>query len=98
MNENGPANLSLPIAALDHKRRNGQRVGNVLYGYTLADDGKTLVPDATQQQALGLMRELREVGWSLRRIAAELDTQGLDSQSGRPWSVSAIKRILKRDT
>lgn len=84
------------IAALDHKKRNGHRVGNVLYGYTLSEDGKTLVPDTSQQQAISLMNALRADGWSLRRIAAELDKQGFPSQSGRPWSVSAINRILRR--
>ena len=32
--------------AMSHKRRNGERVGNVAYGYRLGDDGQHLEPDA----------------------------------------------------
>lgn len=86
--------------ALHTKKKNGQRVGNVLYGYTVdARDGRTLIEDPHQMQAISLMQHLRHnEEWSFRRIAAELDKQGFKSQSGQPWSASAVCRILKRQT
>jgi DNA invertase Pin-like site-specific DNA recombinase len=84
-------------SALAFKIKSGQRVGNVLYGFDLADDGKTLVPNNDEQGGLAVMRELRDSGQSLRQIAAELTKLGYKSKQGGPWSISAIARILKRN-
>jgi site-specific DNA recombinase len=39
--------------ALSHKRGKGERVGNLAFGYRLADDGQHLEPDPGEQQAPG---------------------------------------------
>jgi len=44
------------------------------------------------------MRELRDQGQSLRQIAAELTKLGYKSKFGGSWSISAIARILKRNS
>src|SRR5882757_8512532 len=59
--------------ALQHKRGNGERVGNIEFGYRLAADGLHLEPDSTEQASLSAIRELRTGRHSLRRIAATLN-------------------------
>ena len=42
--------------ALQHKRGNGERVGNIEYGYQLGPDNKHLEPNSTEQAALADIR------------------------------------------
>jgi DNA invertase Pin-like site-specific DNA recombinase len=83
-------------AALTFKRSQGERVGNVLYGFTLADDGVKLIPDHVQQEAIRLIKALREDGMSFREIAAELNARNVPTQKGKPWIHTAVARIVKR--
>ncbi|MDA1056010.1 MAG: recombinase family protein [Planctomycetota bacterium] len=82
--------------ALQHKIRNGERCGKVRFGYDLADDGKTLVPNAVEQAAISLMHELREAGESLREIADQLNQRGIASKQGGEWKHTTVKGILAR--
>lgn len=82
--------------ALAHKIRTNQRCGKVRFGYDLADDGITLLPNPVEQQALSLIRKLREAGESLRAIAAELNTRGIATKEGRPWIHSSVQGIINR--
>src|SRR3977135_4405867 len=45
--------------ALQHKKAMGDRVGNIVYGWKLADEGTTLVPNLPEQQVISLVTELR---------------------------------------
>lgn len=83
--------------ALGHKIRKGERCGKVRFGYTLASDGKTLVPEPAEQEALALMRALRAEGQPLRKIAAELAARGIKSKEGNTeWTHTTVAGILKR--
>jgi DNA invertase Pin-like site-specific DNA recombinase len=62
--------------ALQHKRAQGQRVGNIEFGYRMTADGLHLEPDSTEQAALSAIRQLRTHGHSLRRTAAALNGHG----------------------
>ena len=66
------------------------------FGYDLADDGKTLVPNAVEQAAISLMHELREAGESLREIADQLNQRGIASKQGGEWKHTTVKGILAR--
>ena len=79
--------------ALSHKRRNGERVGNLPYGYRLAEDGLHLQADAAEQAVLARVGELR-VGHSLRQIAARLNEQGLRTRRGSPWRLESVARVV----
>src|SRR5258705_3437414 len=59
--------------ALQHKRRNGERVGNIAYGYRLSSDGGHVEPDDAEQAALSEIRRLRGQGATMRGIAAALN-------------------------
>jgi DNA invertase Pin-like site-specific DNA recombinase len=82
--------------ALQHKIKKGQRCGQVRFGFDLADDGKTLIPNAQEQAAVGLIRELRAGGRSYRAIAAELAARGIQTKAGKPWIHTSVKSILTR--
>ena len=83
--------------SLRHKIRKGQRVGRVLYGYNLADDGKTLITNESEQETIVLIKQLRTDGQSLERIAAELSQRGIPTKAGlTTWVHTAVRRILNR--
>lgn len=83
--------------ALGHKIRSGQRCGKVRYGYDLADDGRTLVPNPDQQTVIRLVEKLRSEGQALRAIATELTRRGIPTKEhSQGWKHTTIKRILQR--
>ncbi len=83
-------------AALQHKIKNGERCGRIRYGFDLAVDGKTLIPNTMEQQAIELMHEWRQAGWPLRSIAEELTVLGVPTKDGKPWGHGTVRTILKR--
>lgn len=84
--------------ALRHKIISGQRCGKLRYGYDLAHDGKMLVPNSRELTTIALMLSLRESGYSLRRIAAELTSRQIPTkEGGTVWIHTAVGRILQRE-
>jgi len=84
--------------ALQHKRSNGERVGNIEFGYRLATDGRRLERDPAEQAILKVIRELRAQGHSLRRIAAALNHQGHHTRRGSPWRLESVARVIRRES
>src|SRR5712671_4017390 len=82
--------------ALRHKRSNGERIGNIEFGYRLSSDRRHLEPDPTEQTALAEIRNLRRKGYTLRRIAATLNTRGHRTRRGTPWRLESVARVLKQ--
>lgn len=80
--------------ALRHKRSNGQRVGNIAYGYRLAADGVHVEPDTAEQAVVTEIRRLREFGTSLRQIAAALNELGHHTRRGTDWRLESVARVL----
>ena len=92
-------------AALLAKRRRGQRVGAVPFGFDLLDDGQrskqgkpvALVANPAEQATMKLVADLHLVGMPLREIGRELDRRGiLPKKGGSRWSPGSIARILER--
>jgi DNA invertase Pin-like site-specific DNA recombinase len=83
--------------ALQHKIKvKGERCGKLRFGFNLAEDGVTLVPNAGEQEAIALMKSLRGAGYSYRAIAEELNASGFQTKEGKPWIHSSIAGILAR--
>jgi len=82
--------------ALKQKIAKGERCGKVRFGYDLADDGRRLIPNELEQEAIGVMRQLRSEGESLRKIASELNRRGIPTKEGRPWIHVSVAGILAR--
>jgi hypothetical protein len=80
------------------KRGNGQRIGTVPYGYDLAEDGTTLVPNEAEQAVIADIRAMRADGWTLEKIAAALSARFVPTKTGKSaaWTHQAVARILKR--
>lgn len=84
-------------AALQAKIKRNERVGKVRFGYRLAGDGTTLVEDAGEQEAIGIINQLHNRGESLRAIAAELNRRGIRTKAGASeWMHTSVNRILQR--
>lgn len=81
-------------AALQVKRSRGERVGQVPFGYRLAEDGVHLVECTEEQAVLVAIRSLRGEGLSTRAIVAELASRGVTSRSGKPLQKTQVCRIL----
>jgi DNA invertase Pin-like site-specific DNA recombinase len=91
------ANAERTREALRHKIRNNERCGKVRFGFDLADDGKRLVPNPTEQEAIVVMSQLRAAGLTLRQIAAELSRRGIRTKEGSAaWKHTVVGRILQR--
>src|SRR5215470_13549372 len=70
--------------AMNHKRSNGERVGNIAYGFRLSADRKQLEPDPAEQTILGRIRELKGLGLTTRQIADLLNREGFSTRRGTP--------------
>ena len=81
-------------AAINHKREKGERLGRIPYGYTVAEDGKTLTPDPEELGILAMIRDYSEQGLSLRGISKALEERGILARNGKPFAASTIKLIL----
>ena len=81
--------------ALRHKRTNGERVGNIAYGYRLSGDGAHLERDDAEQAAIVAIRELRASGRTLRQIAKDLNQQGRRTRRGSEWRLESVARVVQ---
>lgn len=83
-------------AAADEKRRRGERWGQIPYGKKLGPDGKTLIDDPREQQAIEVIRKQRAEGECLRRICLYLDLAKLPPRTAKTWSVPTLHNICQR--
>ena len=79
--------------AMQVKKAKGELVGAVPYGFHLASDGVSLVPDEAEGAVVALVRELRAEGLSLRKIAARLTEKGLIPRAGGSWHHQTVANI-----
>lgn len=85
-------------AALAHKASKGERVGEIPFGFRLAGDGVTLLPDEREQAAIATMKALRADGWTYRAIAAELTRLGVATKKGHAtWTHQSVRSVLARE-
>jgi DNA invertase Pin-like site-specific DNA recombinase len=82
--------------AMNHKRTNGERVGNIQFGYRLGADGKHLEPDPAEQAVLDEIHNLRSNGHTLRGIAVALNRRGLRTRRGSAWRLEHVARVNKQ--
>lgn len=83
--------------AMHHLRKCNRRISaRIPFGYDLADDGQTLVPNASEQATLAQIKAWRNAGKTLVAIAAELDASGVSTKLGGRWGASSVRSILAR--
>jgi hypothetical protein len=86
----------LTKAALQVKRSQGQRTGQVPYGKQLAADGVHLEDNENEQRVLVGIRSLRDEGLSIRAIAERLNLDSVPARGAR-WHPTTVARILKAE-
>jgi site-specific DNA recombinase len=84
--------------ALSYKQSNGERVGNIAFGYRLAPDGVHVEPEAAEQAMIAAIGELRAKGRSLRRIAIDLNRRGWRTRKGSEWRLESVARVASSNT
>lgn len=82
-------------AARELQRERGERLGTLPFGYTVADDGKTLIEDPAEQAAVARIHQLRGQGHSVRGITELLNAEGVPARGSR-WHKTRVGEILKR--
>lgn len=81
--------------ALQMKIVKGERAGQIPYGYTLSDDGRSLVINENEQKAIIYIKALHNQGYSNRAICKELEKEGY-CPTGKQWHHQTIQNILKK--
>jgi site-specific DNA recombinase len=79
--------------AMRHMKAQGRVVGSIPHGYQRQFDN--IVPNDAEQRVVGLVRELRENGKSLRAIADELTRRGAFNRGGRPYRAESVRAMLR---
>jgi len=81
--------------AMAHKKSKGERVGTIPFGFTLLDDGKTLVEDQKEQGIIELLELLRESGLSYGKISDILNRKSVPTKKiGAKWQGTTVRNIL----
>jgi len=78
--------------ALQYKKRNGEVVGSIPYGFTR--EGGQLVPVPSEQDIMQEANRLYQEGCRLGGIVVRLNEQGHTTRSGRPWTPQQVKRLI----
>jgi site-specific DNA recombinase len=92
-------------AALQAKKRRGERAGRIPFGYQLADNGArsragnpvALAAVPAQLAVVERIRRERAAGRSMRAIADGLTVDGVPTATGAArWAYSSVQRVLQR--
>ena len=82
-------------AAVALKRERGEMTGRCPWGYHLAADGKTLEPDAREQDVLKVVRGMRSSGRKIREIVAALHEMGVVGRNGKPIGATRVFEMIQ---
>lgn len=78
--------------ALQHKKSNKEVYASIPYGYDR--QGDRLIENMEEHKVIDLIKKWRGEGWSLRKIADELNGRGTVTKQGAKWYASTVKYIL----
>jgi DNA invertase Pin-like site-specific DNA recombinase len=84
--------------ALDYKKARQEKLGGayVPFGYD-CPDGKKLVPNSREYDAILAISKLHAAGWSLRAIGGYLSERGIKTKSGHThWHPETIRKLIRR--
>lgn len=84
-------------AALQAKRRRGERVGQIPLGHELDDDKRHLVVNEVEQEAIATVLDLRKQGMTLQAITDEMNRRAIPTKrAGCRWHLTTVDRICQR--
>jgi DNA invertase Pin-like site-specific DNA recombinase len=79
--------------ALANKKAHREAYAPAPYGFDRRGD--TLIANRREQKVVGLIKEMRAQGWSLRKIAGVLNDQEILAKQGSRWHPQTIKYLLE---
>jgi DNA invertase Pin-like site-specific DNA recombinase len=82
-------------AGLASRKDRGLCYGGIPIGQKLGPDGVSLVDNTEEYKAIKRIRELRNFGYSIRKIADLLNSEGIPSR-GKRWHKTTVSRVLQR--
>jgi len=82
-------------AALGAARTRGTRLGNPRWQDSIEEARLTKNPVPLSPSLLTIMQNHRAEGWTLRRIAAEMNALGLKTPRGAGWHASTVRACLQ---
>lgn len=81
-------------AALGAKKSRGERMGKLPFGFT-TDDGVHLSSCPNEQSILQRINTLRQEGYSLRKVADALNSEGRFNRQGLAWNHVSLHTLCK---
>jgi len=81
--------------ALVHKKAHRQAYSPTPYGFDRVE--KELLENSQEQEIIAQIFTWRQSGWSLRKIAAELNHRGVPTKRGGKWYAATIRYLLKNN-
>ena len=81
-------------SALTHKRLKGEVYSPVPFGFK-AVEGRLMEVESEARLIREMMAQ-RDEGWTLRRIADELNTRGIRGKRNGKWHASTVRYLLNR--
>ncbi|MCT7969756.1 recombinase family protein [Laspinema sp. D1] len=83
--------------AIQHKKSQKQVYSRPVYGYDVTESGD-MVKNEQEQQAIGVIKAMRQAGKSLRAIGSKLTELGYKTKrGGKQWYAATIKGILENN-
>ena len=82
--------------ALQHLRSQRKRVGKIPYGYSLAEDGESLMEVEVEQGVLKQILDARGRGLTFREICDDLMRRGIPAKEGSKWHPKVVMNLCKR--
>lgn len=83
-------------SALQLKKDNNQRAGNIPYGFHLDADGTTLIEDSNEQSTLNRIKSLKAQEYTLQAIADKLNEEGILTRNNTQWKKQYVHNLLRR--
>lgn len=84
-------------STLQFKKSIGQRTGTIPAGYSVAEDGKTLVHNKEEHFIVQIVHSMRKNGEKLDSIKQHLDNLGIRNRLGNSFTVQQISKISKME-
>jgi DNA invertase Pin-like site-specific DNA recombinase len=81
--------------ALVHKKAHRQAYSPTPYGFDRV--GKELSENPQEQEIIAQIFTWRQNGWSLRKIAAELNRRGVPTKQGGKWYAATVRYLLRNN-
>lgn len=85
-------------SAMAHKRARREYCGGEApYGWSVNEDGSSLIANDAEQAIMRAAAELRACGLSLRAVGARLEEQGMLPRHGGHWHAVTVRSLVNGD-